>query len=126
MKAQTFAGGPGYFFILVGVVLALVSAMVPHFGAGYHLQFSVFAVGLLPWLVYGITVPLLRNVLLDAIGLLLVVIHAWLVFSERFMKAADYSNNMIYLVPIILSVLLIPLAIAVILRQWRTAKTGNE
>lgn len=117
MKAQTFAGGPGYLFILIGIILSLLSAIVPYFNIGYELRFSVFFIGLLPWLVYSIAVPLLRGTLTNACGLLLVIAHGWLVVTERYVENVDYSDNIIYFAPIIMAVLLLPLAFTAVLRD---------
>ena len=75
MHAQSYANAPGYSFIIIGLVLSLISALVPHFEAGYRLMTSVFVAGLFPYMVYGIAVPLLRGSLTTSVGLVLSLIH---------------------------------------------------
>ena len=111
MHAQSYTNTFGYLVILTGLTLSLVSALVPHFEAGYRLAFSVFATGLSPYLVYGIAVPLLRGVMVTLAGLVIVLIHAWLVVSERIIGAGDYSDATIYYVPVIMALAATPLAI---------------
>ena len=72
---------------------------------------SVLLVGLLPWCIYSIAVPLLANGLTNAAGLLLVIAHAVLVATERFNGGGEYSNNTIYLAPVIMAVVVLPLAV---------------
>ncbi len=110
MQAQTMQNPAGYFFILCGLLLSLISSLVPHFEAGYTLMISVFVAGLLPYLVYGIAVPLWRNPVTTVAGLLLVIAHAWLVINQRLVTHVDYSDGMIYYVPAILAVAVLPLA----------------
>ena len=111
MHTQSYSNPPGYLFILVGLLLSVVSALVPHFEAGYHLMLSIFVAGMLPYLVYGIIVPLSRSALTTIIGIVVVTVHAWLVVTQRIMGNADYSNGLIYYVPIILAVAIAPLVI---------------
>lgn len=111
MQAQSYANAPGYLFIIIGLMLSLVSALVPHFEAGYRLGFSVFVAGMLPYMVYGIAVPFLRGMLTTMVGAVIVIAHAWLVYSERIVGNADYSNGLIYYGPMIIALLVSPLAV---------------
>ena len=126
MKAQNFPGGSSYFYILIGIALAFISALVPHYSAGYFLMISVLVAGLLPYMVYGIAVPLLHNGLTNAAGFILVFAHLWLVITERFINDADYSNYRIYFVPVIFSVILLPLAIKAVRTQSYTPHTTTD
>ena len=111
MRTQSYANTPGYALISIGLILSLISAFVPHFEAGYRLALSVFVAGLLPYMVYGIAVPLLRGSLTTGAGLVIVVAHAWLVFNQRIIGHADYSNGLIYYGPMLLAVLVLPLIV---------------
>lgn len=110
MDAQTpYTGSIVYLVVAAGVTLAFVSALVPFYSAGYKLYYSVLLAGLLPYLVYGCAAPLLRRGLGRTIGVLLVISHAWLVIGERFTGAVDYSDGLIYYVPVLLAAVLSPL-----------------
>lgn len=117
MHTQTYANAPGYLFIIIGLVLSTVSALVPHFDAGYRLSISVFAAGTLPYMVYGIIVPLLRSTLTTVTGLIIVIAHAWLVFNERVIGHADYSDGVIYTGPILIAALVLPLIVIILIKQ---------
>jgi hypothetical protein len=117
MHAQSYANTPGYLFIIIGLTLSLISALVPHFEAGYRLASSVFVAGMLPYLIYAISVPLLRGTLTTGIGLVIVITHAWLVFNERIIGNADYSNGMIYYGPLLITALAVPLLVIVVKRK---------
>jgi hypothetical protein len=72
---------------------------------------SVFVAGMLPYIVYGIIVPLSRGALTTIIGLIIVTVHLWLVITQRIAGNADYSNGLVYYVPIILAITILPLVV---------------
>lgn len=109
MHAQSYANTPGYLFIIIGLTLSLITALIPHFGAGYRLSFSAFVAGMLPYLVYAIAVPLLRGTLTTLTGLFIVIAHTWLVLNERIIGHVDYSNGLIYYGPMLLALVALPL-----------------
>jgi hypothetical protein len=111
MHARSYANAPGYAFIIIGLALSLISAFVPHFEAGYRLALDVFVAGLLPYMVYGIAVPLMRGSLTTTAGLVIVVVHTWLVFNERIIGHADYSDGLIYYGPMLLALVALPLMV---------------
>jgi hypothetical protein len=114
MQAQSYLNVPGYLILLTGLILSLISALVPHFEAGYRLTVSVFVAGMLPYLVYGIAVPLMRGAVTTVTGVIIVLVHAWLVINERFVANADYSDARIYYIPVILSIVVLPVVAAAI------------
>lgn len=124
MQNQTNARSIAYGIIVIGLILAFVSAVVPFYGTGYELMLSVLLSGLIPYLIYGIAIPFLNGGLLILPGLVLVAIHAWLVVSERFLKNADYSDGMIYYLPVVLAILLLPLILRALREPWG-AEPGN-
>ncbi|NOR42195.1 MAG: hypothetical protein GQ572_02590 [Gammaproteobacteria bacterium] len=114
MHAQSYANTPGYLFLIIGLTLSFISAFVPFFEAGYKLMTSVLIAGMLPYFVYAIAVPLSRSTMTTMLGLVIVITHALLVFNERFIGNADYSDNIIYYGPIIIAVTVLPLVIIAI------------
>ncbi|MDX2506892.1 MAG: hypothetical protein QNL62_20790 [Gammaproteobacteria bacterium] len=69
---------------------------------------SVLMAGMLPYIVYGITVPLSRNIVTTIVGLVIVIAHALLVINERIIGKADYDDGMIYYIPMIITVTVLP------------------
>ena len=110
MKASENTASAGYLFLLAGFGLAFVSALIPHFYTGYNLNIGVLAAGITPWLVYGMVLVLIRNAMTVVMGLILALAHAWLVLSQRFGEANPYSDNLIYIAPLVVAVLLVPFA----------------
>ncbi len=100
-----------YVFIAAGIVLAGMSAVIPHFGAGHRLAFDVFVVGILPYAVYGALTEVLRGWSLLLPGTLFVPIHAWLTVSERYLAFDGFESGAIYIVPVVLTLIVLPLAI---------------
>ena len=111
MRAELDLRPVAYSYILVGVLLAILSAVIPHFGAGYRLAFGVLVAGALPYAVYGALTELLRGWRLILPGLLIVPAHAWLTLSERYLSFDAYQSRAIYIVPIVLTVIVLPLGI---------------
>lgn len=103
MQARSYANAPGYAFITIGLASSLISAFLPHFDAGYRLALGVFVAGMVPYMVYGIAVPLMRGRLTTGMGLFIVVVHTWLVFNERIIGYADYNGGLIYYGPMLLA-----------------------
>ncbi|NOR43738.1 MAG: hypothetical protein GQ572_10415 [Gammaproteobacteria bacterium] len=117
MHAQIYANTPGYLFLIIGLILSFISAFVPFFEAGYKLMPSVLIAGFLPYFVYGMAVPLSHSTMTTMVGLVIVITHALLVLNERFIKNADYSDNVIYYGPIIIAVTVSPLVMIIIKRS---------
>jgi hypothetical protein len=114
MHARSYANAPGYALIIIGLVLSLISAFVPHFDAGYRLATGVLFAGLIPYMVYGAAVPLLRSGLTTITGLVIVVLHTWLVLNQRIIGHADYSDGLIYYGPMLLALFTLPLVVIAI------------
>lgn len=118
MDARSPSRTLAYACIAIGVALAFVAAVVPHYSAGYRLATGVLVAGLTPWFVYALALPLLRGALSTGAGLLLVAVHAWLVVRERFAQGADYADGMIYGIPVVLAVLLLALLWRALREPW--------
>jgi hypothetical protein len=104
--------------IAVGVALSFAAAVVPHYTAGYKVMAGVLLSGLLPYLAYGVLVPYLRGWVLSIPGIVVVALHAALIVRERFLDNADYSDGMIYVVPLALAVALLPLVFLALRQPW--------
>ena len=111
MRAELDLRPVAYLFIAIGIIMAGLSAVVPHFGAGHRLAFDVFVVGTLPYVVYGALTEILRGWSLLLPGTLIVPIHAWLTVSERYLAFDEFDSGAIYTVPVVLTVIVLPFAI---------------
>jgi hypothetical protein len=78
----------------------------------------VLLAGMLPYLVYAIAAPLLERTTVIIAGLILLAVHLWLLVSERFIDAADYSDGRIYYVPLLLALALLPLLFRVLRKPY--------
>lgn len=108
----------GYAVIVSGILMACMSAVVPFYTTGYRLQFGVLVAGITPYLVYGLIIALFRHTLTRVAGVILLLLHVWLVVSERFIGAADYSDGVIYIAPLAFTGLLVPLLVRAIREPW--------
>lgn len=111
----------GYWVIVVGLIMAFATAVVPFYNTSYQLLAGVLAAGVLPYLIYAIAVVLLQRTITLAAGVILFATHFGLMMQERVINNADYSNGMIYYVPIAVSLLLIPLAVAALRKPPESA-----
>ena len=115
-----------YAVIAGGTGLAFVSAVVPHFTAGYRLESGVLMSGLLPYLIFGLAVPLLRALSTTVVGLILLALHAALVVTERFTGPIDYSDGWIHFGPWLLALALLPLVALGLKQPWGAAPPATE
>ncbi len=111
MRAELDLRPMAYLFVVIGVVMAGLSAVVPHFGAGHRLAFDVFVVGILPYVVYGALTEILRGWSLLLPGALIIPIHAWLTVSKHYLAFDEFDSGAIYIGPIVLTVIVLPFAI---------------
>lgn len=109
-----------YLLIILGVVLSFVAAVVPHYSGAYRLHLGVLVAHLIPYLIYAPAVARLSRRLTLGVGLLLVTAHGALVFHQRFMQAGDDAGLVVYLIPFVFSVLLLPLFVRAARPAWRT------
>lgn len=118
MSENSYSRPFGYGVVAAGFALAFVSAVVPFHEAGYRLMFGVFVAGLTPYLLYGLVVALLRHVMTTVAGAVLLLVHGGLVVVKRFLAQADYADGLIYVVPMLLTALLIPLFVRALREPW--------
>ena len=118
MSFKSRSGKFGYGVIVVGIMLAAVSAIVPFYTSGYRLWFGVFMAGIMPYLAYGLVVALFRHSLTNLAGAILLALHGWLVISERFSGHVDYSDGVIYFAPLVFTALLTPLVVRALREPW--------
>ena len=113
MESQHFANRAGWIITLYGLGLSFIAAFTPFFEAGYLFKVDVLLAGLLPYLIYAIAVPLLPGAITTSVGITLVAAHTGLAVAVRFL---DYSDSLMYTIPIILAVLVIPLVIVALIK----------
>ena len=116
MESQHFTNPAGWAIVLIGLALATLAALTPHFGSGYYLDAGILTANLLPYMVYAVAVPLIPGVITTSAGLILLAAHTGLVFSERFIDGADYSDGLIYTMPVLLALMMLPVAIVALLK----------
>ena len=113
MESQHYANRPGWTIVLYGTILSFVSAFTSFTVTGYLFKGDIFLAGLFPYLIYAIAVPLLPGIATTITGITLAALHTSLVVSVRFL---EFSNNLIYTIPIVIAILLIPLAVVAVIK----------
>jgi hypothetical protein len=108
-----------YGLILLGLALAFLAAVVPHYDAGYYLMTGVLLAGLLPYLVYALAAALMRGPLVLVAGLLLVLLHGVLVVQERLTGSPGPGGDLLFYGPLLLAALCLPLLWRALREPWR-------
>jgi hypothetical protein len=111
MDNQSPARVLAYGCIAAGIAMAFLSAAVPHYTAGYRLAAGILIAGLLPYLIYALAVPLLRGTLTAVVGVVLVILHAVLVFNERVGLGIESAGGLLYYGPMVLALAVLPLVV---------------
>lgn len=99
-----------YVIILLGMAAAAVASMVPQYAIGYRLEVGVLFAMLTPYLVYGALTERLRGPALLLPGLILLAVSLTLVATQRFQSYDGYANGVIYWLPLVVTVVVLPLA----------------
>lgn len=108
-----------YLIILLGFGLAAAAALVPFYHTAYLLEPGILLAVLMPFLLYGLFIESLRGSWLIGTGLLLLAASLVLVASERYVhyvgmasnaRYAGYANTLIYWVPTLIAVVVLPIA----------------
>lgn len=107
-----------YGMILIGVLLAFIASFEPQLALGYHLHAGILAAGLLPYFVYSLAVVLKSGALITLHGIVLLIIHAWMIDAVRFVTPPDYSVSLLVYGPLVLSLALIPLVVLAMRQPW--------
>lgn len=117
-EPEHYSNPMGWTIVLYGLVLSFISAFTPFFTTGYQFQLELMLAGFTPYLIYTIAVPLLVSATTTTVGAGLAAVHTSTVVAVRFFGSVD---SLMYTVPGILSLLVIPLAI-VALRKSNPGK----
>ena len=113
MESQHYTNRPGWIVILYGISLSFIAAFTPFFEAGYLFKLDILLAGLLPYMIYVIAVPLLPGATSTSVGIVLIAAHTTLVVAVRFF---GFSDGLIYIMPIIMAVLVMPLVIVALIK----------
>lgn len=107
-----------YALIALGAMLAFVAAFETQLALGYYLHAGVLLAGLLPYFVYSIAVVLWNSPAVTLHGVLLLLVHAWVVAGVRFVGMDGYSGALLVYAPLVLSLALIPAAVMAWRQPW--------
>jgi len=99
-----------YLIILFGLGLAAAAALVPFYHVAYLLEPGILLAVLMPFLLYGLFIESLRGSWLLATGLLLLAANLVLVAFERYLRYDGYTDDLIYWVPTLAAVVVLPIA----------------
>lgn len=116
--SMTYAKMLEYWIIVLGCVLAFISAFKPLAAIGYQLDTVVWFIGMIPYFVYSIAVVLMQSIVSTLHGIALLALHTWIVSSVRFVEAGGYSSDLLISGPFVLSLALLPMAIMALRRPY--------
>lgn len=99
-----------YLIIVLGLGVAAAASLVPFYEAGYLLKPGILLAVLMPFILYGVFIESLRGPWLLGTGLLLLAANLVLVASERYLHYDGYADDLIYWVPTLTAVIVLPFA----------------
>ena len=99
-----------YVIVVLGFTLALAAALVPFYGAAYHLKFAVLLALLTPFALYAMFVEFLRGPWLLASGLVLFGVCLAVTVFERYLHYDGYADGALYWVPLLTGAIMLPMA----------------
>jgi hypothetical protein len=97
-----------YVIVVLGFTLALAAALVPFYGAAYHLKFAVLLALLTPFALYAMFVEFLRGPWLLASGLALFGVCLAVTVFERYLHYDGYADGVVYWAPLVASAIVLP------------------
>lgn len=98
--------------VLIGLAAATWAALLPHYGAGFHLHASILVGLMLPFVAYGSLIASLRPGWLLITGLVITGITLAFVIALRGMRAQPAEELAAYALPLAIAAVLLPLAYA--------------
>ena len=102
-----------YLIIALGSVLTFATAVVPFYDGSDELLMTVLAVGLLPYIVYGMFTDVVRGWSLLIAGMLIFGIDLGVKIPERFVHYDGYAGNAIYYAPLISTFIILPVILGI-------------
>jgi hypothetical protein len=119
MPTPDRAAGFRYAILLAGGVVVFDSAMVPFYHTGYRLDGGIMLTGLLPYLLYLLPAVLWRGLASVLAGLGVLAAHGGTVVYLQWLGGAASGDALLYLVPLLLSVALVPVVVIALRQRWR-------
>ena len=110
-----------YIIIVLGCGLAFATAVVPHYTAGHKLLVDILLIGLVPYLVYGALTEMLSSWSLVTPGALILAVDAATKIPERWLSTGDFPSLAVYLSPLWLVLIVLPLGIFLGRRMGKSA-----
>ncbi len=99
-----------YVLVLLGFALAFAAALVPFYGAAYHLKVAVLLAVLTPFVLYAMFTEFLRGPWLLTSGLVLFGVCFAITVFERYLHYDGYADGAIYWVPLLTGAIVPPTA----------------
>lgn len=95
--------------IIGGVALSFAAAVVPHFDSAFRLDPLMLALGLLPYMIYGVLAYFLRGRARLAPGAAVLGLHLLAVLQQRWLTDGYAEGGLLYWVPVVLAAALLAL-----------------
>jgi hypothetical protein len=107
-----------YVIVALGVIASFAGAFEQHPAEGVYLHAGFLLAGLLPYFIYAMAVALWRHALVTVHGLVLLVVHGWMIWSVRFAPTPEYEPTLLVYGPLVLALLMIPLLALALRQPW--------
>ena len=102
-----------YAVIVLGVLIDFAVAVVPNDQVGYRLNVAVMLVGVLPYVVYGSFVDVVRGWSLALAGVALLAVDLLLRVPERYLHFHVFDDHLALYAPLLSTFVILPVLLGI-------------
>ena len=114
-----------YLIVITGCLLSFISSFHDQYAEGFYIDVGVVLMGLVPYLIFGMAVYLRQGILSTIIGIVLLAVHVWMVYTQHFVIGGR-DDTLLLSGPPILGIILLPLLIAAMRKGYTESMFMNH
>jgi hypothetical protein len=110
-----------YAVIILGVTFNFAIAVVPNDQVGYELNMITLAFGLMPYVVYGSFLDVVRGWLLALAGAAILAVDLLVKIPERYLDYRAFHDHLVLYAPLLSTLILLPILLGIgvrIEKRW--------
>jgi hypothetical protein len=110
-----------YGIIILGVLFDFAVAVVPNDQVGYRIDVVALAVGLLPYVIYGSFVDVVRGWLLALAGAAVLGVDLLVKIPERYLHYHAFHDHFVFYAPLVSTFVILPILLGIgvrIEKRW--------
>jgi len=111
--------------VLLGCLLSFLSSFHDQYAEGFYIDVGVIMMGLVPYLIFGMSVYLRQGPLSTILGIVLLAVHMWMVYTQHFVFGGR-ADTLLLSGPPILGIILLPLLLSAMRKGYSEAMYMNH